>query len=116
MALDDVVTEKNADVVISTAHRAKGREWDEVKLHGDFLHVEDMDIEDLRLAYVATTRAKISLDRTAWDSIQPIEVILNSRSSARPISKNRPPIQNHVQEEKPNHKGLTGRINEWRKK
>lgn len=116
VALDGVVTEKNADVVISTAHRAKGREWDEVKLHGDFLHVEDMDIEDLRLAYVATTRAKISLDRTAWDSIQPIEVTLNARSSARPISKNRPPIQNHVQEEKPNHKGLTGRINEWRKK
>ena len=70
-ALKQVVHEEQSDVVISTAHRAKGREWGKVKLNGDFLHVGDMDTEDLRLAYVAVTRAEVELDMTAWDLIQP---------------------------------------------
>lgn len=59
-----VVDEKQADVVITTAHRAKGREWDGVSLAGDFKHPADMDSDELRLLYVAVTRAKKHLDIT----------------------------------------------------
>lgn len=116
VALEEVVTEKHADVVISTAHRAKGREWETVKLHGDFLHVDDMDTEDLRLAYVASTRAKITLDRTAWDSTLPLEVILNSKSTPKPSTRQRPPLKPVPREEIQTNKGLSGRINDWRKR
>ena len=58
------VEEKLADVVITTAHKAKGREWDGVSLAGDFKHPDDMDSDELRLLYVAVTRAKKHLDIT----------------------------------------------------
>jgi hypothetical protein len=70
-ALKRVVTESQADVVISTAHKAKGREWETVKLAGDYLHPIDMDVEDLRLAYVSVTRAIKILDMTEWAQIAP---------------------------------------------
>lgn len=59
--------ERWADVVLSTAHKAKGREWSSVVLAGDFPDPENRDIsdEDVRLMYVAATRAKHSLDVTA---------------------------------------------------
>jgi len=55
--------EKSADVVLSTAHKAKGREWDSVRLAGDFASSRaDADPADdqaeSRLFYVAMTRAK----------------------------------------------------------
>jgi len=87
-----------------------------VKLHGDFLHVDDMDTEDLRLAYVASTRAKITLDRTAWDSTLPLEVILNSKSTPKPATRQRPPLKPVPREEIQTNKGLSGRINDWRKR
>ncbi len=71
MALKRVVTESEADVVISTAHKAKGREWETVKLAGDYLHPTDMEVEDLRLAYVSVTRAIKKLDMTEWAQIAP---------------------------------------------
>lgn len=65
-ALDRTVDERSADVVISTSHKAKGREWDSVKLAGDFPDPDERDLtqEDVRLLYVAATRAKRSLDPT----------------------------------------------------
>jgi len=56
-----------ADVVVSTAHKAKGCEWDRVLIAGDFPNPNeaqdrDLSAEDLRLAYVAATRAKFELD------------------------------------------------------
>lgn len=56
--------EKRADLVISTAHKAKGREWDEVALAGDFPDPDKREPsdEELRLLYVAVTRAKLMLD------------------------------------------------------
>jgi hypothetical protein len=71
IALKKVVPESESDVLVSTAHRAKGREWDSVKLAGDYLHPIDMDTEDLRLAYVSVTRAINSLDMTEWSLITP---------------------------------------------
>lgn len=70
-ALKQVVHESESDVLISTAHKAKGREWDTVKLAGDYLHPTDMDTEDLRLAYVSVTRAIFKLDMSEWALIAP---------------------------------------------
>jgi hypothetical protein len=64
--LEQTVDEKRADVVLSTAHKAKGREWDRVKLAGDFPDPKEraMADEDVRLLYVSATRAKRMLDPT----------------------------------------------------
>ncbi|MCX5066708.1 AAA family ATPase [Micromonospora lupini] len=69
--VNGLVDEKRADVVVSTAHKAKGREWDRVKIAGDFREPrrdkqtgEAVLVKDeLRLAYVAVTRARKVLDR-----------------------------------------------------
>lgn len=65
-ALDKTVDERYADVVLSTAHKAKGREWDSVKLAGDFPdpNERDMTPEDVRLLYVSATRPRKMLDPT----------------------------------------------------
>lgn len=60
--LNRIVDEKQADVVISTVHQSKGREWNSVRLGNDFLHPDDMETEELRVAYVAVTRGKYQLD------------------------------------------------------
>lgn len=62
-ALERMPREQDADLVISTAHKSKGREWDAVRLAADF-PVDARD-EELRLLYVAATRARIRLDVTA---------------------------------------------------
>ena len=65
--------EDRAEVVLSTAHKSKGREWDHVVLGDDFEPSEDKQGEGLSrseamLMYVAVTRAKLSLDcrSLAW--------------------------------------------------
>ena len=55
--------EEDADLVLSTAHKAKGREWDSVRLASDFLSSRLSGIDpngeaEVRLFYVAMTRAK----------------------------------------------------------
>jgi cation transport regulator ChaB len=60
-ALDHMPQERYAELVVSTAHKAKGREWDRVQLSGDFM-VEDLPPEEWRLIYVAATRARRVLD------------------------------------------------------
>lgn len=57
------------DVVISTGHKAKGREWHNVRLTDDFLKGVKKDVEaadcadeELRLFYVAVTRCKETID------------------------------------------------------
>jgi superfamily I DNA/RNA helicase len=71
--------EKDATVVLSTGHKAKGREWDSVKLCDDFLmgvktkdddkaEIDDLvsegvaHAEELRLFYVAATRGQTRLE------------------------------------------------------
>ncbi|KQH86386.1 UvrD-helicase domain-containing protein [Vibrio fluvialis] len=58
------INEKYADILISTVHQVKGREWDVVRLADDFRgkgHNKYSD-EEARLLYVAATRAKSILD------------------------------------------------------
>jgi superfamily I DNA/RNA helicase len=62
-ALDGLPAEESADVIVSTAHVSKGREWESVRLHSDFAEPEPGgDAAEWRLAYVAATRARLLLD------------------------------------------------------
>ncbi|BBC28840.1 hypothetical protein SGFS_001310 [Streptomyces graminofaciens] len=68
--------EEHADVIVSTAHKAKGREWPRVKIADDFSPPQDSPAQDdtgralpgpiddaeARLAYVAVTRTRQRLD------------------------------------------------------
>ncbi|MFI1018171.1 UvrD-helicase domain-containing protein [Streptomyces sp. NPDC020965] len=76
-AVDRLSPEADADVTISTAHRAKGREWATVLIAGDFEPPKPsrqqpgngqssgpcpISDSEARLAYVAVTRARDRLD------------------------------------------------------
>lgn len=58
------IKEVHADIVVTTAHQAKGREWGIVRLADDFRCQGNSKYseEDGRLLYVAATRAKNILD------------------------------------------------------
>jgi hypothetical protein len=68
-ALKSCVQEADADVVISTVHKAKGREWGSVRIHKDLAPpVSDdgkprpLSPAETMLRYVAVTRAKEDLE------------------------------------------------------
>ena len=68
-ALGSMPREEDADLIISTAHKSKGKEWDKVVLAGDFVKQTKngekpapVPASELRLRYVAVTRAKLNLD------------------------------------------------------
>ncbi|MFE6383832.1 UvrD-helicase domain-containing protein [Streptomyces roseolus] len=79
--------EAHAQVTISTAHKAKGREWQRVQIGDDFLPPKDtdeqdqqgqpvpgpVDLSEARLSYVAVTRARQHLDigGLAWINDHP---------------------------------------------
>ncbi|MGP3927224.1 UvrD-helicase domain-containing protein [Streptomyces sp. 8N616] len=76
VAVDQLSDEDHADVSVSTAHKAKGREWPSVRIGDDFTPPKESDQCDetgralpgpinegeARLAYVAVTRARHRLD------------------------------------------------------
>ena len=55
------VKEKEADLIISTIHKAKGREWDNVVIEDDFKLSEKTSDEEWNLLYVAVTRTQKTL-------------------------------------------------------
>lgn len=68
-ALSRTVEAEGANLLISTAHKSKGREWKSVRLMDDFLRSSPSaesksgpDPSELRLLYVALTRSKEQLD------------------------------------------------------
>jgi superfamily I DNA/RNA helicase len=74
-AVSQLAEEAHADVTVSTAHKAKGREWQTVRIGNDFPQPNDnnpgapkadqpleVSDTDARLAYVAVTRARHRLD------------------------------------------------------
>ena len=77
--------EDGPDVILSTAHKAKGREWDAVRIAPDFassrLGPDPGAASEVRLFYVAMTRAKRTLivdpevlatfERSAWKANRP---------------------------------------------
>jgi superfamily I DNA/RNA helicase len=74
---DSTVGEDKADVVCSTAHKAKGREWNQVRICDDFRKSDvagadnQMSRPDMMLAYVSVTRAQLQLDPGALASPPP---------------------------------------------
>jgi superfamily I DNA/RNA helicase len=65
-----VTNEAEAEIVVTTAHKAKGREWDTTEIHSDFLSGwlrapgrldDEQSEEEARLLYVAITRCKHGL-------------------------------------------------------
>jgi len=96
-ALNRVVDEDECDFAVSTAHKAKGREWDEVRLMDDFLKsfprknennpsATEIDPGELRLLYVALTRAKHKME-------VPSSVIEFLKTGALPPVERPPPPQ-----------------------
>lgn len=74
-ALSGLNSEATADVVVSTAHKSKGRQWPTVALAEDFpIGTEDkpLEPEELRLQYVAVTRAQNVLDLSACPTLSAI--------------------------------------------
>jgi hypothetical protein len=61
-ALKGMPDEEDADLVLSTSHKSKGRQWETVKLGPDFPTANKMDDAARRLLYVAATRAQYILD------------------------------------------------------
>ena len=67
-AINRTVDEERSDLIISTAHKAKGREWSTVRLTDDFLRsqpgkpTDGPDPAEVRLFYVALTRAKEAVE------------------------------------------------------
>jgi superfamily I DNA/RNA helicase len=67
-ALEAQPDDAHADVVISTAHKSKGRQWGRVQIGNDFKapkQDEPWPPSEVRLAYVASTRAQRELDLSA---------------------------------------------------
>ncbi|AJE38679.1 UvrD-helicase domain-containing protein [Streptomyces nodosus] len=81
-AVAGLAPEQHAEVTVSTAHKAKGREWACVRIADDFAppknssHKDDngctipepIDDSDARLAYVAVTRTRwrLDMDGLSW--------------------------------------------------
>jgi superfamily I DNA/RNA helicase len=71
-AVDRLADERTAKVIVSTAHKAKGREWERVRVGDGFAapSVDDDGMQralrpsEARLIYVAVTRARRHLDPT----------------------------------------------------
>lgn len=94
---DRLVDEDAASLVVSTAHRSKGREWPRVQIADDFREPRpsedgepgEVSREDAMLAYVAVTRARQHLDRTglAWvDRYGDTTAIRRLRPAADPVA------------------------------
>lgn len=114
--LDGVVDESRADVVVSTAHRAKGREWDSVRLAGDYHHPDDMSDDELKLTYVSVTRARRELDISALPKVKGetpalFENYWRPTSSSVKRKRQRPPIGlTSIAPRQAEKRGVVGRL------
>jgi ATP-dependent exoDNAse (exonuclease V) beta subunit len=76
--VNQCVPEERAEMIVSTAHKAKGFEWERVLVYSDFddafgkvvsfqnqklvIHNRQQFEEEVRTFYVATTRAKVAVE------------------------------------------------------
>lgn len=67
-----MIPESGAELIISTAHKAKGREWSTVQIGEDFSRLKPGNQPGLRLQYVAVTRAQLQLDMEALKDREPV--------------------------------------------
>jgi hypothetical protein len=87
-AVRDLVDVADAEVVVSTAHKAKGLEADRVRVSDDFpvpdldengVPIEPFDEEEGMLSYVTVTRARLHLDRgplSYIDELNPVPTLI----------------------------------------
>jgi hypothetical protein len=87
--------EQAAKVVVSTAHKSKGREWDTVRIGGGF-HAPPFDesgiqrplrADEARLIYVAVTRARHVLDQAMLGWIDQYEKAAGAAGRAAPAAQ-----------------------------
>jgi hypothetical protein len=77
-AMRNMPKEHEADRVVSTVHKTKGREWLTVQIWDDWVfnaeedEVEGIPAEELRVLYVAATRARSVLDFTKCSPLMAI--------------------------------------------
>lgn len=70
-ALEFMPGEEQAAIIVSTAHKSKGREWPSVRLAGDFQEPDGEGWDgEWRLLYVAATRAREVLDISLCEPLQ----------------------------------------------
>ncbi|MFB7617799.1 UvrD-helicase domain-containing protein [Kitasatospora sp. NPDC056181] len=82
-AADALASEDAAELTVTTAHKAKGREWPAVRIHGDFRAPKPdpatghriIRREEARLAYVAVTRARLRLDHDALSWVSTVTAV-----------------------------------------
>lgn len=82
-AADGLASETQAELIVSTVHKSKGREWSKVRIHGDFRPPKPDPInglvvlrrEEARLAYVAVTRAQHELDNGALSWVDSVTAV-----------------------------------------
>lgn len=109
--LRNTVDERSADIILSTGHKAKGREFGKVRLDHDFPVGEDVGEEELRLIYVAVTRAMKELDvsmavltgdtaddvvEAAEDDAEPIVVSAAPEPTETPETPEEPMTATHI--------------------
>lgn len=74
-ATERLSSEEGAELIVSTAHKAKGREWDSVRIGPDFKVPKDGGVppkDEMMLNYVAETRARFALQRGSLGAIDAI--------------------------------------------
>jgi hypothetical protein len=114
-ALEEVCDNEGvADLIVSTGHKAKGREWASVTLHTDFEPKKRrndnpnkllINEEETRLLYVASTRPQQLLVvpsrlATAW-GLQGLSQDINSEASTVAKPSTRPAIRLRTQTPRP---------------
>ncbi len=81
----DLVPEPQAHVVLSTVHKAKGREWEQVMLDEDFKDLYDhnqlLRVDEANLLYVAATRAKSVLQPNST-----LRALMDGKHGARNVA------------------------------
>jgi superfamily I DNA/RNA helicase len=96
-AVGRLSSEDDAEVTVSTAHKAKGREWESVRIGPGFgVPVAEpgeqqrrLSLEEARLIYVAVTRARRELDVTglAWADAYEKAIAPPSGPLWRPVTR-----------------------------
>lgn len=94
-AMRNMPKEPDADLVVSTVHKTKGREWLTVQVRGDFGKFDleednpaDLADEELRVLYVAATRAREVLD---YSRCKPLVAIMRDlEEDARQLTEAEP--------------------------
>lgn len=102
-------TVEDADVVLATAHKSKGLEFDRVKLAGDFYtKYSDNDEltpmwsdEEAHLLYVAVTRAVRELDIGSCEAVREAQALMEPEALETPVIETtsvEPPAQQMCEE------------------